>query len=128
MTALNRSGWAKSKLTRAGAWVKMRKFPSTFHALIGFNLFLVFRTLGTFVSGADVYQNVFIERISTVEFPSTMVALVPPLVLMTHSVVIWSQILNHKLSKDMSLNLDGQFCNANFDHLQTPELYCKLSR
>ena len=66
----------------------MRKFPSTFHALIGFYLFLVFRTMGTFVSGADMYQNVFIERISSVEFLSTMVALVLLLVLMTHSVVI----------------------------------------
>ena len=95
MTSLNWSGWAKTKLTRAGAWVKMRKFPSTFHALIGFYLFLVFRTMGTFVSGADMYQNVFVERVSSVEFFATMVALVLLLILVTHSVVLKTG-LSHK--------------------------------
>ena len=44
--------------------------------------------MGIFVYGVDMYQNMFIERISSVEFLSTMVALVLLLVLMTHSVVI----------------------------------------
>ena len=51
-------------------------------------LYKLFRTMGTLVPRSHVNQEMFIERVPSVEFFSTMITLVYFAVLVAHSVIV----------------------------------------